>query len=204
MSGSRRPALDRGSANASMAAFLVAVAVIACLAGYAVRKATLHNGGSGTPAPTAAATATPPAATAPSALTGLTAEAVAIKLAGAGLPLRTVAVYTADSDPNQLLGKPGGYTSKIEFTDARTGVNPAGVTSQDPVEIGGSIEVFATAAGAGGRLQQLRQITAAGGQLTQEFDFQRDAVVLRISRYLAQAQAQAYSTALTALATPAG
>jgi hypothetical protein len=184
-----------------VAVFLVAVAVVACLAGYGVRKVTLSDGDSGTSTPTAASTAgaTP---TAPSALTGLNAEVVAIKLAATGLPLRTVRVYTADSDPNQLFGKPGGYTSKIEFADARTGVNLNGVTNQDPVEIGGSIEVFANAASADARLQQLRQISAAGGQLTQEVDFRQDGVVLRLSRYLAQAQTQAYGTALTALATP--
>ncbi|WP_238435644.1 MULTISPECIES: PGRS family protein [unclassified Frankia] len=185
-----------------MAVFLVAVAVVACLAGYGVRKVTLSNDDSGTSTPTAASTATPTTPTAPSALTGLNAEVVAIKLAATGLPLRTVRVYTADSDPNQLFGKPGGYTSKIEFADARTGVNLNGVTNQDPVEIGGSIEVFANAANADARLQQLRQISAAGGQLTQEVDFRQDGVVLRLSRYLAQTQTQAYGTALTALAKP--
>jgi hypothetical protein len=202
MSGSRRAQRDRGSGTASLAVFLIAVAVIAGLAGYGIHKVTLRHAGSGTSVP--AATIQPTAATQPpDPLTGLTADAVAAKLAAAGLPLRTATVYTAENDPNRLFGKPGGYTSKVEFVDARTGVTLAGVTRPDPVEIGGSVEVFADASSATARVQALRQLGAAGGQLAQEFDYQQSGVVLRVSNYLTQGQAQAYGTALTALAAPA-
>lgn len=194
MSGSRRAQRDRGSGTASLAVFLVAVAVVAGLAGYGLRKVTHRHDGAGTSVPTATAPSADP-------LTGLTADAVAAKLAAAGLPLRTATVYTAENDPNQLFGKPGGYTSKVEFVDARTGITLSAVTSPDPVEIGGSVEVFADAASATARVQALHQLSAAGGQLAQEFDYQQSGVLLRISNYLTQDQAQAYNTALTALAS---
>jgi hypothetical protein len=192
MSGSWRRTGDRGSGNASLGVFLVGVAVVACLAGYAVHKAVLRDHGSSSPAPAAAPS--------PDGLTGLGADAVAARLAARGLPLTTATVYTAATDPNQLLGKPGGYNSKVEFADTRTGVSPAGAPGGDPVAIGGSVEVFPDAASAGARLQRLRQLATAGGQLSQEFDYQQGAVVLRVSNYLTQNQAAGYQSALAALA----
>ncbi|OHV48255.1 hypothetical protein BCD48_15990 [Pseudofrankia sp. BMG5.36] len=177
---------------------MVGVAVVAGLIGFTLNRMT--TGSDGTPTP--AVTPTADAATAADPLAGLTAEQVAIRLLGAGVPLRTSIVYDASSDPNQLLGKPGGYTSKIAFLDARTGISPAGVTSKDPVEQGGSIEVFADPAAASSRVQQLRTISSSS-QLVQEADYQHGGVVLRVSRYLKKADADGYGDALAALATSA-
>ncbi|OHV37934.1 hypothetical protein BCD49_15585 [Pseudofrankia sp. EUN1h] len=177
---------------------MVGVAVIAGLIGFTLNRVTTGKDGTpGTATPTASASA------AADRLTGLTAEQVAIRLLGAGIPLHTTIVYDASSDPNQLLGKPGGYSSKIAFLDTRTGVNPAGVTSKDPVDQGGSIEVFADQAAASSRVQRLRTASASS-QLLQESDFQQGGVVLRVSRYLAETDANGYRDALAALAAPAG
>ena len=61
-------------------------------------------------------------------------------------------VYTPDNDPNHLLGRPNGYTSKVSFTDSR--VDPKLLQGQRPdaLDAGGSIEVYPDAGGA-----QLRQ-----------------------------------------------
>jgi hypothetical protein len=187
---------DRGS-NGSLAAFLIGVAVIAGLIGFTLNRVT-----AGDDQPAAAAKPTADAAAA-GALTGLTAEQVAIRLRDVGVPLHTAVVYDASSDPNQLLGKPGGYASKIAFTDARTGVSPARVTTKDPVEQGGSIEVFADQATASSRMQQLRTVTASS-QLLQESDFQQGGVVLRVSRYFSATDANGYRDALAALAAGSG
>jgi len=51
-------------------------------------------------------------------------------------------VYTAATDRNHLLGRPGGYTSKASFADSR--IAPAAVQGFTPgdVELGGSVEMF--------------------------------------------------------------
>jgi hypothetical protein len=53
-------------------------------------------------------------------------------------------VYTAETDPNHLLGRPTGYQSKATFADRR--VNPGSATdsSQGSVELGGSVECSPT------------------------------------------------------------
>jgi len=201
-SGRRRapvggPRRDRGS-NGSLAAFLLGVAVVAGLIGFTLNRMTTGNDeapvASATPSVSHSATADP--------LAGLTAEQVAIRLLDAKVPLRTTVVYDASNDPNQLLGKPGGYTSKIAFVDTRTHVSPASVTTKDPVAQGGSIEVFADPAAASSRVQQLRAVSSSS-QLLQEFDYQQGGVVVRVSKYLSEAQAKGYQDALAALAAPA-
>jgi hypothetical protein len=187
---------DRGSGTATIAVFLAGVAVVAALLGYAAEKLTHRTRSGGSPA----ASSTAPA----SQLTGLTADQVAAKLAAAGLPLRTMQSYTAANDPNQLFGTPGGYTSKMSFVDSRAGISPATAltTSRDPVDQGGSIEVFADPTAAGARLAQLRQHGAPAGQLGAEYDYQQGDVLLRVSEFLTQANLTAYQNALAALGAP--
>ena len=69
----------------------------------------------------------------------------AVAALGESIPeLKLVQVYTAANDPNHLLGRPGGYTSKAAFSDSR--VSPADVEGldKDAIERGGSVEVFKT------------------------------------------------------------
>jgi hypothetical protein len=194
-------ARDRGSGTATIAAFLAGVAVVGALLGYAAEKMTHRAGSGGSPAAASTSRATAPV----SQLTGLTADQVAAKLAAAGLPLRTMQSYTAVNDPNQLLGTPGGYTSKMSFIDNRAGISPATAltTSRDPVDQGGSIEVFTDPTAAGARLAQLRQHGAPAGQLGAEYDYQQGDVLLRVSEYLTQANLTAYQNVFAALGAPA-
>lgn len=195
---------DRGS-GAAMAMFLLGVAVLAGAMGFALNRATASPppaspGQAASAAPTAAPST---AAVTGSRLTGLTAEQVAIQLSGAGVPLHTTVVFNAANDPNKLLGTPNGYTSKIAFADARTGVSALGAAGGDPVDAGGSIEVFADQSIATARSADLRQ-TSAQSQLLREFTYQQSTVVLRVSRYLSDQQAQTYQSALARLGTSQG
>ena len=178
-----------------LAVLLACVALAAVLIGYTAEKVT-HPQSSGASTPTATAPV--------SRLTGLTASQVAVKLAAAGLPLRTMQDYTASTDPNQLLGTPDGYTSKTSFLDGRTGVNPATALtgSKDPIDQGGGIEVFADPAAASSRLEQLRTLSTSAGQLLEEYDSRQGDVVLRISRFLTQQDIAAYQNAFAALGAP--
>ena len=72
------------------------------------------------------------------------AEAVVERLQAAGLTIGKVIVYTEETDPNDLLGRPGQYTSKAAFTDTRVDESDLVATPKWDVARGGSVEVFET------------------------------------------------------------
>src|SRR5262245_20926624 len=100
--------------------------------------------------------------------------------------------FTATSDPDQLLGLPGQYTSKATFTDLD--------------HLVGTVEVFARPEDLAGRLFQLQ---AVRGSASQEIDLPADAndpnarVLLRLwvpagsPAGTAQSYANAFNAALT-------
>jgi hypothetical protein len=115
-------------------------------------------------------------------VTALTAAQVTLALLVRGLPVTGIEVLTAASDPNQLLGRPGGYTSKSEFADSRmTGEAGPGVAA------GGSVEVFADHAGAVRRARYIQGIVQAAPVLGAEYDYVAGAVLLRVSGQLTPA-----------------
>jgi hypothetical protein len=196
-----RPPPDRGSWLA-WAVFLVGVAIVSGAAGYALNR-VVTKPDPRPPAVTGPASASPSAtpnagATASTGVTGLTAEQVAIRLAGAGLPLRTTVVYTAANDPDNLLGRPGGYTSKIAFADPRIGRDRVAGTDTDAIERGGSIEVYPDVAAASARVDYLRTVSSASPRLA-EYTYLQAGVVLRLSRHLTQDAAAGYEGTLKRL-----
>lgn len=122
--------------------------------------------------------------------------------------LSLVTVYDADTDPNDLLGRPGGYTSKVAFADA--GVPPAEVASEDPDAIarGGSIEVFPQPAQAQSRMdyiQALMQDAGIAAIAGTEYNYVQGGALLRVSGKLHPDLAAAYEQAFaTATGNPAG
>jgi hypothetical protein len=188
---------DRGS-WLTWAAFLLGVAVVSGAAGYALNRATTGNH----PTPSATSSMSTAGATGAGArgLPGLTAEQVAIRLAAAGLPLHTTVVYAQTGDPDNLLGRPGGYTSKIAFVDRRIAAGPVATTRADAIERGGSIEVYPNVAGAQARTDYLRTVSSAS-PIFAEFTYLRGGIVLRVSRYLAPDAAAGYEAALGRLTT---
>ncbi len=127
----------------------------------------------------------------------LTAEQVANVLRSAGAPLTVTLVYTAESDPNKLLGRPGGYTSKIAFSDSR--IPPAELgegVAPDAIERGGSVEVYPTRAGAAARAQFIQAaLQGAQGVLGSEYDYTAGPVLVRVTGTLTPAQAGVYQRA---------
>ncbi|MEX5709508.1 hypothetical protein AB1484_14625, partial [Parafrankia sp. FMc6] len=181
-------------------AFLLGIAVLSGAAGYTLNRVT---SGSGTPTagPTTGeqpASTTDPAAGGSGQGTGPTAEQVAILLANQGLPLRTTVVYTAQNDPDRLLGRPGGYSSRLAFTDERISASEIAGAPADAIERGGAIEVFVDPASAAGRGAALR--APAGGDLPKEYTYVRGTIVLRLSLILPEEMAAGYETALAAVA----
>jgi hypothetical protein len=105
-------------------------------------------------------------------------------------------VYTAETDPNKLLGRPNGYTSKATFTDTR--IDPASVPRATPgsVDAGGSVEVFDTEAAASARQQFIKQTMQTAQILGTEYSYVDGPVLLRISQQLTPEQAAEYEAAL--------
>jgi hypothetical protein len=134
------------------------------------------------------------ASTPPAAHHTASAAALAARLEAAGLPVRHLIVYTAASDPNHLLGRQGGYTSKVAWVDPRAARQDAGDT-RGSIGLGGGIEVFPDAASARARYERLRGFQPPFGD---GYDYLSGTVILRLSQYLTPAQARAWKVAFTA------
>jgi hypothetical protein len=106
-------------------------------------------------------------------------------------------VYTADTDPNKLLGRPGGYLSKTAFSDSRVRPSLLGA-SVDSLGRGGSVEVFGDEEAATTRHNYLQEIGKRAPVFT-EYDYQNGPVLLRVSHQLSPSQAADYESALKAL-----
>ncbi|MET7996993.1 hypothetical protein ABZU76_39570 [Amycolatopsis sp. NPDC005232] len=66
--------------------------------------------------------------------------------------------YTAANDPNHMLRRPNGYTSKDAFADSRIPADQLQGSEADAIERGGSIEVFADEDGAKTRMDYIQAI----------------------------------------------
>ncbi|HMA35114.1 MAG TPA: hypothetical protein VKY74_11635 [Chloroflexia bacterium] len=150
--------------------------------------------------PTADAAATltagPPATATPGG--ALDAAAIVAALKGAGLPVGRSVLYTLETDPNQLLGRPNGYLSKDTFHDTRL---PLGAASPVSVASGGSVEVFADPAGAQGRADYFTNLAKQTAVLS-EYDYVQGPVLLRLARALKPAQRAEYQSALAQIVGP--
>jgi hypothetical protein len=129
----------------------------------------------------------------------------------AGLPVGKIVCYTDENDPNEMLGRPGGYVEKCDWSDKRHA--EPDTTSTDPLDrelaegraeedidlIGGSIEKFETADAAADRAEYLKAFEGGGALSTgYTYNFEDSPLVLRIDTELTKTQAQAYHDALLA------
>lgn len=146
---------------------------------------------------TEAAAATPPAVeTTPAAKAAVDAEAVVAGLAVALPSVKMSIVYTADTDPNQKLGRPGGYTSKAAFTDSRVDAADAQDTDPGAVDLGGGVEVFGSPDAARARGETIQQAQAGTGFLAREYQFVSGGVLLRLAAGLTPDEAATFGPAL--------
>lgn len=126
----------------------------------------------------------------PAALLGYSAPDIIHEFRMAGLPLGEVVEYTAESDPNALLGRPHQYIQKISWKDTR--IQETG----DPgTETGGTVEVFATALDMEARKAYVEGAAQSAAFLTQ-YSFGKGTVLVRLSRALTPDQASAYEDVL--------
>ncbi|HEY6424310.1 MAG TPA: hypothetical protein VIY28_13885 [Pseudonocardiaceae bacterium] len=127
----------------------------------------------------------------------MTAQQVVAHLAQRVSSATPSVVFTAETDKNKLLGRPGGYVSKASFTDSRISPTGEGFTDTSPgaADAGGSVEVFADDQAAGARLKYIQAITANTPMFT-EYDYVSGPVLVRVSRSLTPQQAAEYQSAL--------
>jgi len=122
------------------------------------------------PAPTVVhATPTLQASPAPSH-SGQTALQIVQALKVHGMPIGQVYAYTDVTDLNHLLGRPGQYTGKTEFSDTRLpsiGDQGANLSVSD----GGSVEVFANVTDAQHRFTYIQAISTSGNALFAEYEY---------------------------------
>jgi hypothetical protein len=109
--------------------------------------------------------------------------------------LKLIKTYTAEDDPNHLLGRPNGYSSKTAFGDSRVKADDAEYLKEDAVERGGSVEVFTTEEAAKARMDFI-QLVAKGLPAVGEYDYVKGDVLVRVSRFLTPDQAKEYQAAL--------
>jgi hypothetical protein len=110
-----------------------------------------------------------------------------------GLPIGENVAYTAQNDPNDLLGRPNQYTSKLMFKDTR--LNPDPMAEEFDVQNGGSIEVFENEDNAIARAKYLENITKSFAPFA-EYSYREGTVLLRLSHRLTPDQAAEYEDAL--------
>lgn len=129
--------------------------------------------------------------------TARTAEEVVTALAARIPTMKPSVVFTADTDPNKILGRPGGYTSKQSFSDTRIPADNVIGAKPGAVEYGGSVEVFDSEQAAGKRKAYVDSFS--GIQLAVEYSWVSGPVLLRVSRQLTPTQASEYQKALDAI-----
>jgi hypothetical protein len=127
-----------------------------------------------------------------------TAEQIVARLAAKIPTVTPRIVYTAQTDPNQLLGTAHSYTSKAAFTDSRINPAEANDTEIGSIELGGSVEVFANDADARARKDYLDQIVKDLPIDVSEYSHLHGPVLLRLSRRLTPTQVTEYEAALDA------
>lgn len=167
--------------------------VFRCLVAAVVLVASTACSGVSSPAARDPAPAAPPQRQ-PAAVR--TAEQVVSELAASLVTAKPGVVYTTETDPNKLLGRPNGYVSKASFTDSRIEAGGVKDDSSGSVDLGGSVEVYADEVGATARKQYIDGVFRASPALGTEYSYLDGPVLLRLSRELTPEQAAEYERAL--------
>lgn len=121
------------------------------------------------------------------------AEDVVLELRAAGLPIGEYVVYDEQTDPNDLLGRPGQYTGKANFHDERLEFDEDFDTSS-----GGAVEVFADREDAQVRKDYVDAISQAGPMFVQ-YSYLQGTVLLRVAGDITPTDAAAYESAFLAM-----
>ena len=167
---------------------LIALCLLAgCTGGGGGEEAAPATTVQGPPTAGVPGPATAGGATAPPPRSDPHAKELVAGLKEAGMPIGKVVCYTEETDPNDLLGRPGGYKEKCDWQDRLE----KSVT--DDV-VGGSFEVFASQEAAIDRAEYLKAF-AGQGMLSTGYTWivpEGGVTVLRIDKELGSKWAAEY------------
>jgi hypothetical protein len=114
-----------------------------------------------------------------------------------GVPATIAFTYTAENDPNKLLGRQGGYTSKVSLQDSRLPkVADFLSDTADSTSGGAAIECYPDSSGAQDRYQEVQSFQ--GSMLGDGYDYVSGTCVLRLDSALIPTQASQYQKAFEA------
>lgn len=124
----------------------------------------------------------------------LTVEDITQAFKTAGLPIDKITVFTAETDPNKFLGRPGQYIAKASWADTR--LQQSDLPDADPK--GGTVEIFKTAEELKNRKDYIDGI-AKNLPMAVQYMYIHDLALVRINRDLTPEQAGDYENALKAM-----
>lgn len=100
---------------------------------------------------------------------------------------------TEDNDPNNVIGRPSGYSTAAVLYDSRTKCSD-GLGA----DCGATVEGWPTAADAKHRAAYIEKLLKASPLLGSEYDIVRGTYVLRVAGDIKPSKEKAYSDAFTA------
>jgi hypothetical protein len=125
----------------------------------------------------------------------LGAEAFLAALRLGGVPIADTETYSAESDPEKLLGRPNQYVARAAWRDTRINVSPPPGKKPEPgIASGGIVEIFANERDRETRQTMLAQ--AATQPPPGQHLYGKGRVLVRVSRELTPAQAADYERVL--------
>lgn len=120
------------------------------------------------------------------------ATAVATRLKAAVKSVTKVVTITEDNDPNDKIGRPGGYVSAATLYDKGVSCDEIGA------DCGATVEVWADEASATQRSKFiLETLKNADGVLGEEYHYQNGPVLLRVTGELKPSVAKQYQAAFS-------
>lgn len=128
-------------------------------------------------------------------------EEVIAAFKDAGLPLGEVIIQTAETDPNERLGRPGEYIGSAQFEDSRVKQlepMPEIETDEPDLPLGGTIEVFDNDKDLQSRKQYIEQVYEMMPSAKQ-YMYVNKLVLLRLEYELTPNQAKEYETVFMSL-----
>jgi len=120
-----------------------------------------------------------------------TVEDIVNAFENSGIPIAWVEVYTAETDPNELLGRPGQYIAKANWADDRleqSGGDPRG----------GTVELFKSQGDLRKRKEYIETVIQAFPPLA-EYIYAKGNALLRLDHGLTPAQAAEYQEVFESL-----
>lgn len=135
------------------------------------------------------------------ATSNLTVDSAILAFKDAGIPIGEVVIQTAETDPNNRLGRPGEYTGSAQFEDKRVEqLEPIPELDLDEPDLplGGTIEVFNNEKDLQARKQYIEQVYEMM-PTAKEYMYVSGLVLLRLQYELTPTQAQEYEAVLNSL-----